>query len=205
MTRRTFRRIGLALLGAAVACADPGAPGGAALTDGTPSMGGTSAPVVVAMTDTAPQLETYAAAFWAVQGQRTTFRLHYLAPEQDSAGDGELQKHLVVTIPAFTQIVRPDGTCLSEGDSLSISVTVDGSDLAVELGPDGTAFTGDPLHLSLWLDYADLRPGLDAQSLRIWYRPPDSDDWEPQPTRVIAAGKALLADLRHFSNYAVAY
>ncbi len=204
MTRRAFRRIGLALIAGVGGCADLGVP-----PDGTSSgeialFGGRHAPVVVALADSAPRLEAYAAAFWAVQGRRTTFRLHYLAPDPERSG-GELQKYLVLTIPAFTQIVHPDGTPLVAGDSLLITVTVDGLDLAVELGPDGAMFAGDPLQLALWLVYADLNPQLGASDLRIWYRPPGPDAWTPQPTRVIAGGKALIGDLRHFSNYAVAY
>lgn len=207
MTRRILQRIGLALIAGVAACGDFGVPlpDDPGLTDGLPSIAGTRVPVALA--DTTPYLETYEAAFWAVQGRRSTFRVNYVALEREHAEEsGERQKHLVLTIPRSTQIIRPDGSSLAEGDSIQITVTIDGARLAVEFGPDGTRFAGpEPLHLALWLVYADLTQGSGPEDLHIWYRPPDGATWEPQPTRVIAGGQAVLGELRHFSNYAVAY
>jgi len=183
------------------ACGDAIAP-----NDG-PTLTSTSSvqrPEVLARLATAPTLESYDTTFWAIQGRATNFLVNYALPDPLT---GDVQRFLKVAIPQQTQLTAPDGTPLSAGDSLLISVKLDQTELAVELGPHGTGFGEAPAELTLWYTYADLS-GAGARSesdLAVWYQGAIGEPWFLMNGTTVANGDHIVVRLDHFSNYIVAW
>ena len=190
----------------ALACSDTTSPGE---NTGLTAPDDSTAPTIVTRGPEAPPLETYQTAFWAVQGRQTTVRINYLAPDVNDSLSGSLQKFLVLTIPPGAQIVPPGNQPLAHGDSLQMTLTLDTVAMEATLQPHGTIFASAvPLQLSIWYVYADLpfevgAPG--SETLGLWYQSEDGEPWEPLVSSLDQRGSALIAELTHFSNYAVAF
>jgi hypothetical protein len=158
-------------------------------------------PQLIAMKPGAPPLVTTQASFWAVQGRRTGVAIHYRPAAQAAAG----QPFLQFTVPAKAQLVDPTGRWLARGDSILIDVKIVPGQLEARFLPCGLVFAGKtPAELSISYLYGDL-PVNPARQLAIWYRPLDDAPWEQQRSRIDRQRIAVVADISHFSNYAVAY
>ena len=164
--------------------------------------------------DDAPPLEALEARFWAVTGERQTFRIRYDVPEEQEDPSPDFFR---LDLHQRTLVALPNGTPLSEGDSVEITVTIDTVRLLVELEPNGLTFDPDePAELRLW--YAKANPDLNGDGmvdstdtnieqtqLGLWFRPSAGADWER-----LDAGQNLLLkrfdiDVNHFSGYAISW
>jgi hypothetical protein len=159
------------------------------------------------VTDQAPRLETNDTAFWAVQGSRTSFAVHYLAPDLEHPESGDLQKFLKITVPQQTRLVDPNGTPLAVGDSILITLKLSEREIMVELGPHGTTFVDEPLELVIWYAYADLSGAgtRTEDDLGLWYQPDPGEPWILLGGSIDLRGDWIVARVDHFSNFAVAW
>ncbi len=198
----TVASLGLTL----VACAEtsgPSAPdgGGGPPSGGEPQGRGRANPVQVRLTPDAPRPAASEATFWAVQGHETGVDIGY----RSSARLGTDQPFLRFRVPAGTRLIDPTGRPLAEGDSVRIVVRVVPGQLAVQLAPSGLRFEGqEAARLTLSYRYGDIA-GRPTGDLAIWYQPDGGGPWQEQRGRVDWDAKAIVADILHFSNYAVAY
>ena len=150
----------------------------------------------------APELMTYHTSFLAVQGQKTMWNLYY----RDPSKPGEVGDHFVyVEIPADAQLLNPDGTPAAYGERVEITVDVDPVSFFVEFGPHGSQFDGR-VGAQLWFNYQHANTdGHDNDVPTIWYQPDAGETWEDQSIQVARRGKWLYLEIKHFSNYAVAW
>jgi hypothetical protein len=106
-----------------------------------------------------------------------------------------------------TQLVDPTGGPLAEGDSILISLVLDRQELKVEFLPHGLVFAGkEPMELAVWYVYGNLTngEGKTESDLDIWYQAFDGAPWSDL-NALHPRGQALIADVYHFSNFAVAW
>jgi len=157
-------------------------------------------PSPIALKPGAPLLVTTHASFWAVQGRETGVRIEYRPTEQVPAG----QPFLKFIVPRNVQIVDPTGQALARGDSILIEVQVVPGQLAAKFSPEGLAFTGKTPAM-LGIDYLNGEVVDPARQLGIWYEPCDGGAWELQSSRIDRKLAMVVGDIKHFSNYAVAY
>ncbi len=151
-------------------------------------------PHMLRFTAGAPGLTTYDTTFVAHQG----WKQHFVILHEDG------NYFMVLDVPGTAQFVDANGNPVPEGEQVEINVHVDGTYVSFEFGPHGSYFTGKrPVVLWVYLKYVDLE-GASGQA-EIWYQPNTDSDWAALPTTVDKAGKWLKVQLRHFSNYAVAW
>jgi len=168
--------------------------------------------------DDAGALETLRATFVAVAGERQSFRIRYLMP----AAEGGPSPHFFrLDLHHRTLIAHPDGTPIAEGESVVITVTIDPSDLRVELEPSGLRFNPDE-PAELRLSYHRANPDLDGDGdvdlhdadlennlLGLWVRPGAEDSGEDWTLLGEAdqdlVDKDFKAEIEHFSGYVVAW
>lgn len=151
-------------------------------------------PHVLRFTEGAPGLRRYDTTFVAHQGWKQNFVIFH--------EDGNY--FMVLDVPGTAQFVDADGNPVPDGEQVDINVHVDGTYVSFQFGPHGSYFTGKrPVVLWVYLKYVDL-DGANGQA-KIWYQPNADSDWSALPTTVDKAGNWLKVELRHFSNYAVAW
>ena len=176
--------------------------------------GPSSAPVGVHMlrqAPWAPQLETYEASFWAVDGQPSGITVNYLP------ADGELvgQPFLRFDIPKNAMATGVGGTRVNRGDSVLVTVIIDPVTFSVEFDPSGVVFSnGTPAHLTIWYENAD--PDLNGdgsvdaadqllqQQLAVWFHA-GQVRWVPMPSANDPTLPSVSTALYHFSEYAVSW
>jgi hypothetical protein len=152
-------------------------------------------------------LDAYTATFWAVRGQERTVQISY------QSGTDTTYPFLRFTVsdPSYVPGVGE----LAVGDSVLISITVDGQDIEVALEPTGLQF-GTPAELEIWYGGAngDLNGDgcvddddayIEQQLLGMWYRETVLDPWTPIPAFQLLADKSFTSQLEHFSQYAVSW
>ena len=85
-----------------------------------------------------PQLVTSQLSFWAVQGRATTAEIWY----RPRPGVSDSSRFLVFQLGANSLASRPDGTAITPGDSVLITLTVtDQSHFLVDFQPSGLKFS----------------------------------------------------------------
>lgn len=166
---------------------------------------------------TAPPLEAYELSFWAVRGRKASIRIDYAeaqSPDQDHTKNG---KFLRLDIPADALLSYPDGTPFEDGDAVLVSISVDPSRFLVQLEPSGLVFDpASPARLQIWYGNADADLNRDGEVdetdeaigrdwLRMWYQAGPGAPWSAWDAVHTKAEKRFMADLIHFSGYAVSW
>lgn len=152
-----------------------------------------SAPAPLQFLPGAPRLRTYDTTFAAHQGWKQAFVIFH--------EDGNY--FMVLDVPASAQFVDADGTPVPNGAPVAIRARVDSASVSFEFGPHGSYFAGSrPVVLWVYLKYVALGSGGLPD---IWYQEDATEPWNPMSATADRAGNWLKVELRHFSNYAVAY
>jgi hypothetical protein len=169
---------------------------------------------ILVRAEDAPLLETLHGAFWAVRGERQTFRIRYDVPgevENPSPDFFRLDLH------QESLLTRPDGNLLADGDSILITVDIDPVRLLVELGPSGLTFSPeDPAELRLWYARADRDyngdgveddqdVALESSFLGLFTRDDPSSDWQPLSSDRDTVRKRFTAEIEHFTGYTISW
>lgn len=134
-------------------------------------------------------------SFWAVKGQDRELTLTY-------SDDGSAFVHFEVSANSLYR--RPNGTYFQDGDSVLISVTVDGAGrMRYSFQPSGLKFDSSaPARLTLDYTRADPLSKLLGVPLIFrrdaWYL-----GWYPVPTLNLF-GTAVQTDVNHFTDFAIA-
>lgn len=168
-----------------------------AAVDGNNGRGfGDEAPISVI--HAAPTLQTRHAEFWAVQGKQRSVTIRFLPARDEDEG----KKFLTFSVPARAQMVSPAGRPLARNDSVLIAVDVVPGKLQADFSPAGLVFAGSvPAQLAISFYYGDTR-GRPTGQLGMWYL---GDSAEQIYSVVDGKGWMIQGQIRHFSNYAVAY
>jgi len=154
----------------------------------------TDAPAPLRFLPDAPRLRTYDTTFVAHQGWKQSFVIFH--------EDGNY--FMVLDVPASAQFVDADGNPVPDGAEVELRARVDSASVSFEFGPHGSYFTGSrPVLLWVYLKYVDV--GSSGGLPNIWYQADATLPWAVLPTTADRAGNWLKVELRHFSNYAVAY
>lgn len=148
----------------------------------------------------APPLETYDTTFTLVQGVPSSDTIYF----KRRPGEATRELFMVLAIPWTATFVDSSGNTLAPGSEVRLSVQVDRDVVRLNFGPHGSTFTLKPARLYIWWQNTDLQ-GRSGTGLELWYRPETGSAWTALQTQVSASSKWLVADLYHFSNYAVAY
>ena len=154
----------------------------------------------LAWVDSAPALESYCQTLWVTQGEDQVLTVRYANVE----GGGASSWFLRLFIPEDAQLVDEMGVAVPEGTRVPITVAIHPSLYAVRFSPHGSRFMGRPAILKLnygWADVGSRDPG----ALAVYYQPDDTQEWAREPTVVDRTGHMVCAELRHFSNYALAW
>lgn len=202
-----------ALLAAAGACADSTGGGG----------GGTPPDQLTYLTlpDTAPALCADSTGGWAVKDPNAQdFEIALEFPESGDPADclgGQTEDFIRLKIEKLALLRRPDGTLISTGDSVFISVKWVGSDsILFDLEPSGLTF--DPAKpADLKIEYGELGDDLDGdgdsdaddddieQRIDIWRQAEPGDPFVKVGTGKLEDENEIEAKLNGFSRYAIAY
>ena len=161
----------------------------------------------------APSLGVQTLTFNAVQGQDTEVFMWY----RKRPGSTDSSKVLRLRIDEDAQIVRPNGTPLSPGQSVQITITIhDPIRLIVDFQPAGLRFNGiEVADLTMWYlerdhDFNDdgVINGTDAaieQTLAIWRRETLSAPWVRLSSDIVIENDEIEAEISGFTNYVIAY
>jgi hypothetical protein len=162
---------------------------------------------------TAPQLGLQTVTFNAIQGQDTEVILWY----RKRPGSTDSSKVLRLRIDDDAQIVRPNGTPLSPGQSVSITITiVDPIRLIAEFQPAGLQFQGNEVaDLTMWYlerdhDFNDdgVINATDTsieQTLAIFRRESRTAPWVRLTGDISIEADEIEAEISGFTNYVIAY
>ncbi len=155
---------------------------------------GSQAPNFLQFVEGSPPLTTYDTTFIAHQGWKQSFVIFH----------EDYNYFMVLDVPGTAQFVDGLGQPVPYGTPVPITVHVDDEDVSFEFGPHGSYFTGKrPVVLWIYLKYVDVANA--AGDPAIWYQPDSEADWSALPTNADKAGNWLKVELRHFSNYAIAW
>jgi hypothetical protein len=160
----------------------------------------------------APPLVSNTASFWAVKGQDRELRMVYAQTGQSGSG----AEFLRLRVNRVTLLSRPDGSLITDGDSVLITVTADPVLMSVDFQPSGLRFsTTEPAELRIrWAEADDdinhdgKVDGTDAalkDKLAIWRHESANDPWDKLATILKLDVEEAEAKLTGFSGYAVAY
>jgi hypothetical protein len=161
----------------------------------------------------APALVSSQVSFWAYYDRDTRAQLVYHAIV--SATDSVTLVDF--TVPAQSLSKLPDGSAISSGDSVLITMSIlNPLLLDVRFEPSGLQFSSSkPARLRLGFGNAD--PDLNgdgsvdgddaalAAKLSIWQQEDILSPWTELSSTVDADAKVVSADIPGFTNYAVAY
>jgi hypothetical protein len=155
-------------------------------------------PFTIVQSADAPPLETHNTSFVAIQGEETSFIVHYLDPKDP--GNNEDLWFMRIDVPADAEFVDASGAPVADGDTVEVTVEIDATRFFVQFGPHGSTFVGRrPAILTFNFRFADLN-GLDPSKLNIWYQPSAGETWSPEPTEVDLRGSTARIYLHHFSK-----
>jgi hypothetical protein len=187
----------------------------------------------------------FEASFWAVRGKKRVVEINYLNCPLDEAGedddegddddeddddddgdDGKKKKKkkkkgedvcpfLRLEIPKSALNRLPDGSGIAKGDSVLITVSVNNSQILVDLGPSGLTFDS-PAELEIWyggadpdfngdgvVDREDRR--IERELLKFWYQDEHGGPWRAMKAKHSTKKKHFKVKLPHFSGYAVSW
>jgi hypothetical protein len=150
-------------------------------------------------------------SFWAFPDRSQAIRINYLA------ADGTWQPYVDFAVPAGALAQWPGGGPLAPTDSVLITASVDTVSLLARFQPTGLVFNPQvPAQLTVW--YTDADPDFDASGavdatdayieqhlLGVWVRESANDPWSLVPATQYIPGKLFIADLGHFSDYAISW
>jgi hypothetical protein len=156
-------------------------------------------------------LDRYQLAFWAYADRSQSVEIRY------RAADGSWLPYLSFSVPRGSLARRPDGQAVLPGDSVLITLSIDTTTLVVTLEPTGLTFDSErPAQLSIWYTGAD--PDYDGNGvvdgtdgyieqtlLGLWVRERNSDPWTGVLAVHALSQKQFVADLLHFSGYALSW
>ena len=162
---------------------------------------------------TAPALAQSSVTFTATRGQNSEATIYYaLRP-----GQSEQEKFLEFKIPNDGLAQRPDGTPITDGQSVQITITViDPAKLIVEFQPSGLRFSPDK-PAELRIHFGETDDDLDADGdvdladaaheaqLSLWRQETAGQPWVKLGSLVLHDLEEVRADLSGFTNYVVAY
>jgi hypothetical protein len=170
-------------------------------------------PVVLEVAAGMPTLVSSQVSFWAYYDRETHAQLvyHALASATDSVTLVDF------TVPAQSLSRLPDGSAISAGDSVLITMSVlNPLLLNVSFEPSGLRFSSsNPARLRLGFGNAD--PDLNhdgtvdgdddalVAKLHIWQQEDILSPWTELESTVDANAKVVAADIPGFTHYAVAY
>jgi hypothetical protein len=151
-----------------------------------------------------PQLLTFVPGAPPLRTYDTTFAAHQGWQQQFVILHEDANYFMVLDVPNSAQFVDASGTALPYGAAFGLRARVGPSTVSFEFEPHGSYFTGPkPVVLWVYLKYVDL--GASTRLPSIWYQADGTDPWSKLPTTADRAGRWLKIELRHFSNYAVAF
>ena len=158
-----------------------------------------------------PTPEAREVSFWAYQDRDAWVLVRYQSP------DGTWRPYVELVVPSGALFKHPDGSLMAPGDSVFVTMTIDSTQLSVELEPTGLAFSAlTPARLTLW--YTGASPDFDGNGLvdsldayieqtllGLWLRVTPEDPWEAILATHSLHDQLFTATLQHFSGYAVAW
>jgi hypothetical protein len=170
-------------------------------------------PLVLRVAAGAPELVNPVVTFWAYYDRDSQAQIVYRAPA--SATDSVTLVDF--TVPAQSLSTLPDGSTISSGDSVLITMSIlNPLILDVSFEPSGLQFSSSkPARLRLGFGNADMDlngdgsvdgddAALEAQ-LHIWQQEDILSPWTELSSTVDADAKVVSADIPGFTHYAVAY
>ncbi len=170
-------------------------------------------PHVLRQSVNAPPLQTYHVEFWAKYDAATNVRVDY---EPDIYGD--TTHFLFIHVPSEALLYRPDGSVVAPGDSVLIGVTIDPVLLQVNFEPHGMIFAPrKPIKLRIHYELADADyngdgkvdrrdADIERHDMGFGYQAREGDLWfKFDPDDRSIRNKWVQLNVRHFSNYAVAW
>ncbi len=153
--------------------------------------------------NSAPPLYTYELEFWAVQGVEQTVAVYYLSDDDDT------EQFLRFTVPENGLALRPDGTDIEQGDSVLITLQIDGSSVRTDFSPSGLIFNEEaPAELTIWyrgfLDESDIDE--DDALPDFWYgEDATAEEWYHLFSDHNTDTGWVKTHVRHFSGYAISW
>jgi len=155
----------------------------------------------------------YHFSFWAKRGAGRQLVVWYQTVEN---GAYVYKPYVRFVTYANSLLQRPDGTPVAPGDSVMITMSMNGMDLAVDMQPSGLQFNeNDPPVLQMWytgtqgdLNGDGMVDATDAQlesSLLLWVQQDPTDPWMSLHTSQDLSQDWVASWLQHFSGYAVAW
>ena len=150
-------------------------------------------------------------AFWAYADRSQSVEVHY------RAADGKWLPYVSFRVPKGSLARWPDGRAVAPGDSIRITLSIDTTTLVVAFEPTGLGFSSDrPAQLSIWYTGAD--PDYDGNGvvdardayiedklLGLWVQERGTDPWVSVAAVHAKAQKQFVANLLHFSGYALSW
>jgi hypothetical protein len=157
------------------------------------------------------ELDRYQVDFWAYADRPQAVEIRY------RAADGSWLPYLSFSVPAGGLARWPDGRNVAPGDSVRITLSIDTTTLVVAFEPTGLGFSSDrPAQLTIWYTGAD--PDYDGNGavdqkdadiedklLGLWVQERSTDPWASVAAVHVKAQKQFVADLLHFSGYALSW
>jgi len=155
-------------------------------------------------------LTTNKVSFWSVRGKERRVQIDY-----QGANGAPAQPFLQLT--TYEPEYVPGRGYLAWGDSVLVTITVDPTNIAVQLEPHGLRFDDDDRSkLRLYYGGAggDLNGDglvdetdryIESQLLGMWYQAGPDSPWSPMSVYKSLSEKSLTAYLEHFSGYAVSW
>lgn len=153
---------------------------------------------------------TSSVELWAVRGETRSVRIDY----EDDGGSGEF---LEFTVTAGALLQRPDGSLFAEGDSVLITISFDRERYLLEMQPSGLVFSQvEPALLQVWYGGADgdlngdgsvdsVDQYIEEDLLGVWYQEKGDEPWSAVTAAHSVDQKWFVANLFHFSGYAVSW
>jgi len=194
----------LGVAGVAVAaCGEASGPGGLPDTDLHIVIQDTLSPPLLAMQD----------SFWAKVGDGREIRLFYQGAQPSDTGE----EFLRFEVPGDGLFRKPDGSLFQAGDSILITITVvDARQFLFDFAPAGLQFDPDhPARLRVSYfngedDYNDdgVEDSTDVEiehELDLWYRAAPGSLWYKLGAVKFEESDEIDANIRTFSQYALAW
>ncbi len=201
-----IRTLALVALAAVPTCRDATAP------DGVNERAPTDLRLLAAPYGT-PPLVTTRASFYAVKGKVSGVDVWYHA----AAGKSDSSKFLEFRLGTASLDRRPDGSAITDGDSVQITLVVtDPTHFIIELMPSGLTFSandqprlkisfaacGEDLNYDGRVDAADAAI---LASLSVWRQEAPFQSWFKVPSSVAPVAREVDAQLGGFTGYALMY
>jgi hypothetical protein len=168
---------------------------------------------LIRLAQTSPPILNPEQSFYAVQGEDRELRIHFEEP----LGGGEGEEYLRLRVRPASLRARPDGSPISAGDSVLITVRiVDPANILFEMEPSGLSFNpGEPAELKIHYNHADHDFNEDGtvnnldtdikNRLAIWRQQALTDPFVRLGSVNLEDSEEINADILGFSRYAISY